>query len=58
MSDEEAASNELLSDELSRLVAAYEAGERQNRQEAWNLIADLAVCNSEEICAALKAANK
>lgn len=40
--------------ELVRLVRAYQLGERQHRQEAWNLIADFCVENWSEICRALE----
>lgn len=45
---------ETKADELHRLVDACEKGERQNRQEAWNLIADFAVENRMAICAGLR----
>lgn len=46
--------SEPLDEELRRLVKAYRWGERQNRQEAWNLIADFAIENCDAICDALK----
>lgn len=47
---------EALSDELARLVREYDTSERQNRQEAWNLIADFAIENCPQLCAALQSA--
>jgi|GEM_PF-4289079 len=46
---------ETLAGEFSRLVSEYGDGERQNSDEAWNLIADFAVANSEAIRRALTA---
>ena len=51
--DEEVVDNETLADELARLVREYEAHDK-NSEEAWNLIADLAVCNADAISDALK----
>lgn len=48
--------SEPLDEELRRLVKEFRFGERQHRQEAWNLIADFAVENCDKICAALKSA--
>lgn len=45
-------SDETLSDELARLVASYKAGGADS-WDAWELIADFAVQNSEVICKAL-----
>lgn len=44
---------EPLHEELARLVDQYKFGERQLRDEAWNLIADFTVENVEPILAAL-----
>jgi hypothetical protein len=46
-------SEETKAKELSRLVTEFDLGERQNRNEAWNLIAEFAYDNAEEICEAL-----
>ena len=46
-------SEETKAKELSRLVTEFDYGERQNRNEAWNLIAEFAYDNAEEICEAL-----
>ena len=46
-------STETLAQEFARLVDEYENGERQLRQEAWNLIADFALENASAITAAL-----
>lgn len=49
--------DETLADEFIRLVKEYELGERQNRQEAWNLVADFAVENCLTIENALRSLN-
>lgn len=42
-------------EEFSRLVIEYNEGERQNRAEAWNLIADFALEHCDTILRALRA---
>jgi len=40
--------------ELTRLVYDYQSGERQHRQEAWDLIAEFTIDNWLAICGALE----
>lgn len=50
--------DESLVEELERLLDAYHNGEVQNRQEAWNLIADFTVSNGSRVVAALAVAQR
>lgn len=46
--------DETPAEEFSRLIIEFNEGERQNRSEAWNLIADFAMEHSDTILRALR----
>lgn len=52
-SKDRAEAHETPAEEFSRLVIEYNEGERQNRAEAWNLIADFACEHADTIIAAM-----